>query len=55
MRSVSQARERLQRLLVEHGVQIERHAADRDTPAQREQRGAAVLHLIGSGMVPGGR
>jgi len=37
------------------GVQIERHAADRDTPAQREQRGAAVLHLIGSGMVPGGR
>ncbi len=37
------------------GVQIERYAAEIDTPAQREQRGAAVLHLIGSGMVPGGR
>ena len=37
------------------GVQIERLAAEVDTPAQREQRGAAVLHLIGSGMVPGGR
>ena len=31
------------------GVQIERRAAPRDAP----QRGAAVLHLIGSGMVPG--
>jgi dihydroneopterin aldolase len=37
------------------GVQIERYAVESDTPAQREQRGAAVLHLIGSGMVPGGR
>ena len=35
------------------GVQIERHAAERAGNAQ--QRGAAVLHLIGSGMVPGGR
>lgn len=39
------------------GVQIERHAAaeshvQRASPAQR---GAAVLQLIGSGMVPGGR
>ncbi|WP_341886751.1 dihydroneopterin aldolase [Variovorax sp. YR752] len=33
------------------GVQIERFAAEPDAP----QRGAAVLHLIGSGMVPGGR
>jgi dihydroneopterin aldolase len=35
------------------GVQIERHAAER--PASAQHRGAAVLHLIGSGMVPGGR
>jgi 7,8-dihydroneopterin aldolase/epimerase/oxygenase len=35
------------------GVQIERRAAD--GPAGRSQRAAAVLHLIGSGMVPGGR
>jgi len=36
------------------GVQIERHAQLQaaDAPAQR---GAAVLHLIGSGMVPGQR
>ena len=33
------------------GVQIERFAAEAETP----QRGAAVLQLIGSGMVPGGR
>jgi 7,8-dihydroneopterin aldolase/epimerase/oxygenase len=32
------------------GVQIERHA-----PAAARERGAAVLHLIGSGMVPGPR
>ena len=37
------------------GVQIERWAPAADDPAQRGQRGAAVLHLIGSGMVPGGR
>ena len=37
------------------GVQIERRAEDMDLPAARHQRGAAVLHLIGSGMVPGGR
>ena len=37
------------------GVQIERHASAVDTPAQRASRGAAVLSLIGSGMVPGGR
>lgn len=37
------------------GVQIERRADDLDAPAARQQRGAAVLHLIGSGMVPGGR
>ena len=36
------------------GVQIERSAADRPEPSMRE-RGAAVLHLIGSGMVPGPR
>jgi dihydroneopterin aldolase len=35
------------------GVQIERSAEERDTPAARHQRAAAVLHLIGSGMVPG--
>jgi dihydroneopterin aldolase len=33
------------------GVQIERVAAE----PEPTQRGAAVLHLIGSGMVPGGR
>lgn len=33
------------------GVTIERHAAPRALPG----RGAAVLHLLGSGMVPGGR
>lgn len=33
------------------GVQIERRA----TPAPAPQRAAAVLQLIGSGMVPGGR
>ena len=36
------------------GVQIERSAEDA-AHASRAQRGAAVLHLIGSGMVPGGR
>jgi len=35
------------------GVQIERRARARETSAP--QRGAAVLHLIGSGMVPGAR
>ncbi len=36
------------------GVQIERHAGDAQGTAQRGQaRGAAVLRLIGSGMVPG--
>ena len=35
------------------GVQIERFAAERDDT--KSHRGAAVLHLIGSGMVPGGR
>lgn len=39
------------------GVQIERRAEDFDVPATagQQQRSAAVLHLIGSGMVPGGR
>lgn len=41
------------------GVQIERRATERrtdaDAPAAPAQRGAAVLHLIGSGMVPGER
>ena len=37
------------------GVQIERRAEDHEPLASRQQRGAAVLHLIGSGMVPGGR
>jgi dihydroneopterin aldolase len=38
------------------GVQIERRAEDIDVPATPgQQRSAAVLHLIGSGMVPGGR
>ena len=37
------------------GVQIERFAPDSDSTAQRAHRAAAVLHLIGSGMVPGGR
>ena len=36
------------------GVQIERFAPEPDA-ADAPQRGAAVLHLIGSGMVPGGR
>jgi dihydroneopterin aldolase len=36
------------------GVQIERRAEDFEMTASRQQRGAAVLHLIGSGMVPGG-
>jgi dihydroneopterin aldolase len=36
------------------GVQIERRADVREAPA-RHHRAAAVLHLIGSGMVPGGR
>ncbi len=37
------------------GVQIERFAATRDAALGSGQRGAAVLRLIGSGMVPGGR
>lgn len=37
------------------GVQIERRAEDIEPLATRQHRGAAVLHLIGSGMVPGGR
>jgi 7,8-dihydroneopterin aldolase/epimerase/oxygenase len=37
------------------GVQIERRADEHEPLASRQQRGAAVLHLIGSGMVPGGR
>lgn len=38
------------------GVQIERTAAQRETGTHaRTHRGAAVLHLIGSGMVPGER
>ena len=37
------------------GVQIERFAPEPDMSAGRAQRGAAVLRLIGSGMVPGGR
>jgi 7,8-dihydroneopterin aldolase/epimerase/oxygenase len=37
------------------GVMIERRAAEGDSAAGKAQRGAAVLHLIGSGMVPGGR
>lgn len=36
------------------GVQIERHA-EADPQAAQPQRGAAVLHLIGSGMVPPAR
>lgn len=36
------------------GVQIERSAAER-TPSQKAGRSAAVLQLLGSGMVPGGR
>ena len=35
------------------GVQIERRAAP--LPPDRPSRAAAVLHLLGSGMVPGGR
>ena len=38
------------------GVQIERVAPVRqDSPQDRPSRAAAVLHLLGSGMVPGGR
>ncbi len=37
------------------GVQIERRADEREAAAARHHRAAAVLHLIGSGMVPGGR
>lgn len=37
------------------GVQIERFAPAGDDHGARAQRGAAVLHLIGSGMVPGSR
>ena len=37
------------------GVQIERWAPESDGSAGRAQRAAAVLHLIGSGMVPGRR
>ncbi|MFZ2650536.1 MAG: dihydroneopterin aldolase [Burkholderiaceae bacterium] len=37
------------------GVQIERFAPESGVSAGRAQRGAAVLRLIGSGMVPGGR
>ena len=36
------------------GVQIERFAPELDASTERAQRGAAVLRLIGSGMVPGG-
>lgn len=36
------------------GVQIERFAAKGDASTERAQRGAAMLRLIGSGMVPGG-
>lgn len=35
------------------GVQIERFAPDSDASSGRTHRGAAVLRLIGSGMVPG--
>ena len=42
------------------GVQIERVAPvpqdmRQDSPQDRPSRAAAVLHLLGSGMVPGGR
>jgi dihydroneopterin aldolase len=37
------------------GVQIERRAGDVTRTETRATRGAAVLHLIGSGMVPGKR
>jgi 7,8-dihydroneopterin aldolase/epimerase/oxygenase len=37
------------------GVQIERSAETNDSRAVPAHRGAAVLQLIGSGMVPGGR
>jgi 7,8-dihydroneopterin aldolase/epimerase/oxygenase len=37
------------------GVQIERVAPEGNNSAQRAHRAAAVLRLIGSGMVPGGR
>jgi 7,8-dihydroneopterin aldolase/epimerase/oxygenase len=35
------------------GVQIERVAADNPSGTGRAHRGAAVLRLIGTGMVPG--
>jgi dihydroneopterin aldolase len=35
------------------GVQIERFAADDESDARRAHRGASVLRLIGTGMVPG--
>jgi len=35
------------------GVQIERFASDDESDARRSHRGAAVLRLIASGMVPG--
>ncbi|HSW26736.1 MAG TPA: dihydroneopterin aldolase [Burkholderiaceae bacterium] len=35
------------------GVQIERFAADDESDPRRAHRGAAVLRLIGTGMVPG--
>jgi dihydroneopterin aldolase len=35
------------------GVQIERFAADHESDDRRAHRGAAVLRLIGTGMVPG--
>ncbi len=34
------------------GVQIERSAEQRQSTSARAQRGAAVLHVIGNGMVP---
>lgn len=37
------------------GVQIERSAVPCEAPAARHHGAAAVLHLIGGGMVPGGR
>ena len=35
------------------GVQIERFATDDESDARRAHRGASVLRLIGTGMVPG--
>jgi dihydroneopterin aldolase len=37
------------------GVQVERRARPRPVPATEAHSGAAVLHLIGGGMVPGRR